>query len=38
MLRQVVQCGARGAVVGRNVWNAPDITAAVHAIKKTVHG
>jgi DhnA family fructose-bisphosphate aldolase class Ia len=37
MLRQVVQSGARGAVVGRNVWSAPDITAAVNAIKSVIH-
>jgi class I fructose-bisphosphate aldolase len=38
MLQQVVQSGARGAVVGRNVWSAADITAAVRAIKGVVHG
>lgn len=37
MLQQVVGSGARGAVVGRNVWSAPDITAAVRAIKAVVH-
>jgi class I fructose-bisphosphate aldolase len=37
LLQKVVQSGARGAVVGRNVWSAPDITAAVRAIKAVVH-
>lgn len=38
ILQKVVDSGARGAVVGRNVWSSPDITAAVRAIKKVVHG
>jgi class I fructose-bisphosphate aldolase len=37
MLQQVVQSGARGAVVGRNVWGFEKITAAVKAIRAVVH-
>jgi DhnA family fructose-bisphosphate aldolase class Ia len=37
MLQQVVQSGARGAVIGRNVWSAPDIPAALRAMKAVVH-
>lgn len=37
MLHQVVQSGARGAVVGRNVWGFERVTAAVEAMKAVVH-
>jgi class I fructose-bisphosphate aldolase len=37
MLREVVKSGARGAVIGRNVWSAPDPAAAVVAIKQVIH-
>jgi len=37
MLQDVVQSGARGAVVGRNVWSHENIAAAVRAMKSVVH-
>jgi len=37
MLQQVVQSGAAGAVVGRNVWGFDHITKAVRAIKAVIH-
>jgi class I fructose-bisphosphate aldolase len=37
MLQDVVRSGARGAVVGRNVWSAPDPTAALTAVKHVLH-
>ena len=37
MIAEVVQSGARGATVGRNVWGFPHITAAVHAFKAVIH-
>jgi class I fructose-bisphosphate aldolase len=37
MLRSVVQSGARGAVVGRNVWGAARITETVLAMKAVIH-
>jgi DhnA family fructose-bisphosphate aldolase class Ia len=33
----VVQSGARGATIGRNVWGFEQITAAVHAFKAVIH-
>lgn len=37
MIAEVVQSGARGATIGRNVWGFPDITAAVEAFKAVIH-
>jgi class I fructose-bisphosphate aldolase len=37
MLQAVVTSGARGAVVGRNVWSFPDVTAAVVAVRAVLH-
>ncbi|MCZ7542933.1 MAG: hypothetical protein M5R40_05070 [Anaerolineae bacterium] len=37
MMAAVVQSGARGATVGRNVWGFGNITAAVHAFKAVIH-
>ncbi len=43
MMRQVVEAGARGATIGRNIWGWPNITqnllafkAAIHDVKDTV--
>ncbi len=37
MVAEVVQSGARGATIGRNVWGFTDITAAVRACKAVIH-
>ncbi len=37
MIAEVVQSGARGATIGRNVWGFAQITAAVHAFKAIIH-
>jgi len=37
MVAQVVQSGARGATIGRNVWGFEQIGAAVHAFKAVIH-
>jgi DhnA family fructose-bisphosphate aldolase class Ia len=37
MIAEVVQSGARGATIGRNIWGIPQITAAVHAFKAVIH-
>jgi len=37
MLQEVVQSGARGATVGRNVWGFEKVTEAVHALKAVIH-
>jgi class I fructose-bisphosphate aldolase len=37
MMVEVVQSGARGATIGRNVWGFEQITAAVHAFKAVIH-
>lgn len=37
MLQAVVRSGARGATVGRNVWNHDRVTAVVRAIKSVIH-
>jgi class I fructose-bisphosphate aldolase len=37
MMAEVVQAGARGATIGRNVWGFSDITAAVSAFKAVIH-
>lgn len=38
MIAEVVQSGARGATVGRNVWGFAQVTAAVIALKAVIHG
>jgi len=37
MIAEVVQSGARGATIGRNVWGFAAITAAVRAFKAVIH-
>jgi class I fructose-bisphosphate aldolase len=37
MMSEVVQSGARGATIGRNIWGFPQITAAVGAFKAVIH-
>jgi len=37
MMAQVVQSGARGATIGRNVWGFEKIGAAVQAFKAVIH-
>ncbi len=37
MIAEVVQSGARGATIGRNVWSFSHITAAVRAFKAVIH-
>lgn len=37
MIGEVVQSGARGATIGRNIWGFPQITAAVQAFKAVIH-
>jgi class I fructose-bisphosphate aldolase len=37
VMRDVVDCGVRGGVVGRNVWSEVDITGAVKVFKAVVH-
>jgi class I fructose-bisphosphate aldolase len=37
MIYEVVQSGARGATIGRNIWGFPQITAAVLAFKSVIH-
>jgi len=37
MVAQVVQSGARGATIGRNIWGFEQIGAAVHAFKAVIH-
>ncbi len=37
MMSEVVQSGARGATVGRNIWGFEQITAAVLAFKAVIH-
>lgn len=32
-----IRCGAKGAVVGRNMWGAADVTAAANAYKAVIH-
>jgi class I fructose-bisphosphate aldolase len=38
MMYEVVQSGARGATIGRNVWGFEHITKAVLAFKGVIHG
>ena len=37
MISEVVQSGARGATIGRNIWGFDQITAAVRAFKAVIH-
>ena len=37
MMSEVVQSGARGATIGRNIWGFDQITAAVLAFKSVIH-
>jgi class I fructose-bisphosphate aldolase len=37
MMTEVVQSGARGATIGRNVWGFDNITGAVRAFKAVIH-
>lgn len=37
MIAEVVQSGARGATIGRNIWGFCRITEAVHAFKAVIH-
>jgi len=37
MIAEVVQSGARGATIGRNVWGFAQITQAVQAFKAVIH-
>jgi len=37
MMYEVVQSGARGATIGRNVWGFEHITKAVLAFKRVIH-
>jgi class I fructose-bisphosphate aldolase len=37
MIAEVVQSGARGATIGRNIWGFPRVTEAVVAFKAVIH-
>lgn len=37
MIAEVVQSGARGATIGRNIWGFEEVTAAVRAFKAVIH-
>ena len=37
MMAKVVESGARGATIGRNVWGAPDPTRALVAFRAVIH-
>jgi fructose-bisphosphate aldolase, class I len=37
MMAAVVESGARGATIGRNIWGFPDILAAMNAFKAVIH-
>jgi fructose-bisphosphate aldolase, class I len=37
MMAEVIQSGARGATIGRNIWGFEQITAAVQAFKAVIH-
>ncbi len=37
MIYEVVQSGARGATIGRNIWGFEEITKAVLAFKAVIH-
>ena len=38
MMKKVMESGARGATIGRNIWGAPDPTKALIEFKKVIHG
>lgn len=38
MLRDIVKSGARGAVVGRNVWGTSQVTQSLLDLKAVIHG
>jgi class I fructose-bisphosphate aldolase len=37
MMQEVVQSGASGATIGRNIWGVQRIAAAVRAFKAVIH-
>jgi class I fructose-bisphosphate aldolase len=37
MAKDVVESGARGMVIGRNIWGSPEITKALNAFKSVIH-
>ncbi|HEY3341818.1 MAG TPA: aldolase [Anaerolineae bacterium] len=37
MMGEVVQAGARGATIGRNIWGFAQVTAALQAFKAVIH-
>ena len=37
MMAEIVESGARGATIGRNVWGAPDPTRALVAFRAVIH-
>ncbi len=37
MMAKVVEAGARGATIGRNIWGAPDPTRALIAFRAVIH-
>ena len=37
MMAEVIESGARGATIGRNIWGFPEITQAVEAFKAVIH-
>ena len=37
MMTEVVQSGARGATIGRNVWGFQNISGAITAFKAVIH-
>jgi class I fructose-bisphosphate aldolase len=37
MMAEVVESGARGATIGRNIWGFDDVTKAVQAFKAVLH-
>ena len=37
MAHEVVQSGARGMTVGRNIWSVPEVTKAVRAFTSVIH-
>jgi class I fructose-bisphosphate aldolase len=37
MISGVMEAGARGATIGRNIWGVPDITGALEAFKAVIH-
>jgi len=37
MMAKVVESGARGATIGRNLWGTPDPTLALRAFRAVIH-